>query len=113
MRNGQYAAAVVAIPQNMQWHISGSGPAFSVSAVHGPGHCSHRLLRSHHAMTLASLALAETVQEPARMIAAHSDRLTVPEVQGLGMHHRGRRRRHWGLRLQRHDGDDRGRICWR
>jgi hypothetical protein len=35
-------------------------------------------------LTQPCVALAETVQDPARMTAAHSDRLTVPEVQGLG-----------------------------
>lgn len=34
-------------------------------------------------LTLPSIALAETVQDPVRT-AAHSDRLSVPEVQGLG-----------------------------
>ncbi len=33
--------------------------------------------------TLSSVALAETVQDPVRT-AAHSNRLSVPEVQGLG-----------------------------
>ena len=35
-------------------------------------------------LTLPLAALAETVPDPVRMTAARSDRLTVPEVQGLG-----------------------------
>jgi hypothetical protein len=35
-------------------------------------------------LTLPAVALAETVQDPVRLNQAHSDRLSVPEVQGLG-----------------------------
>ena len=111
MRNGQYAATVVAILQSMHWHIPRSGPAFSFSTVCGAGHCSHHLLRSHHATDLARGCPGRN-RAGSREDEPGSFR-QVERARGAGsrMHHRRCCRSHWSLRLQRHDGDGGCRIC--